>query len=116
MDPPGLAFEGFDAIGRARTSDNGGPVDTSNLTVILPDNRSGTVVNGPVELAKLLATDPAAEICFAQKWLAFALGRDLNDSDIASLAKSEADFAASGFNIQALIVSVLSSDAFLAPP
>jgi hypothetical protein len=121
VDPPGLAFEGFDAIGRARTTDNGAPVDTSNLAVRLPDptlssNGTVVVVNGPVELTKALTSAPAVEGCFAQKWLSFALGRDLEASDMPSLASVQAAFTAHAFDLQALIVAVLSSDAFLAPP
>jgi hypothetical protein len=121
VDPPGLAFEGFDAIGRARTTDNGLPVDTSNLVVMLwspnaATNSPGVRVNGPVELAKMLATAAATENCFAQKWLSFALGREVGPGDMASLATIQATFAASGFDLQELIASVLSSDTFLAPP
>jgi hypothetical protein len=120
IDPPGLAFEGFDAIGRARTTDNGAPIDTSNLAVRMPDptgstNGTSFVVEGPVELAKLLSTAPAVEGCFAQKWLSFVLGRDLEPGDMPSLASAQQAFAASGFNIQTLIAAVLSSDTFLAP-
>ena len=117
--PLGFAFEGFDVIGRARTTDNGAPVDTSNLNVFLfePDGGSVTkVVDGPVALAKVLARDPQAETCMAKKWLAFALGRELTDHDDPSVSQAFSRFSAAGFNLKELIVAVLTSDAFLTRP
>jgi hypothetical protein len=118
LDPPGLAFEGFDAIGRPRTTDNGGLVDTTNLKIDSPrtDSVPPAIVNGPVELARLLATDPAAEACMAKQWLTFALGRGLTTTDDPSVDAIAASFAASGFSLRELIVDVLTSDAFLKPP
>jgi hypothetical protein len=118
IDPPGLAFEAYDAIGRWRTIDNGAPVDTSNLAIIFPRaNTNGVtqVVNGPFELAFAVSNDPSAQDCYAQKWLEFALGRELTDADQPSLAQIEATYHTSGLNLQTLIVGVLTSDAFLAP-
>jgi hypothetical protein len=117
LDPPGLAFEGFDPIGRTRTLDNGAPVDTSNLRLILPDGNGGTgVVNGAVDLALTVSNDVAAQDCYAQTWLSFALGRDLTPADQASIDQIDDAFQASGLNLQRLIVSVLLSDAFLTSP
>ena len=118
IDPPGLAFEGFDPIGRVRTTDNGVPVDTSNLPIILPrpdTNRDVTVVDGPIALAKVLSTDAGVEACMARQWLSFALGRDVTDADEPSARQVEAAFSAAGYNLRELIVAVLTSDAFLSP-
>jgi Protein of unknown function (DUF1588)/Protein of unknown function (DUF1592)/Protein of unknown function (DUF1585) len=118
FDPPGLAFEGFDPIGRARATDNGRPVDTSNLKIVLPrPNTNGptTVVSGPLELADLLANDVAVQDCFARKWMAFALGRELGGQDEPSVMEIDARFAASGFDLRELVVAVLVSDSFLRP-
>ena len=118
IDPPGLAFEGFDAIGRARSTDNGAPVDTANLMMRLPPsgvNGDATVVNGPVELAKLIASNQVAEDCMARQWLSFALGRELDRADEPTATRLREAFASSGYNLRELIVAVVTSDAFLAP-
>ena len=114
LDPFGDAFEGFDAIGRARTIDNGAPVDVSSLNV-MSLSASPTVVNGPIELASLLADDAKAQDCMARKWLSFALGRDLQTSDDAAVAQIDASFSAAGYNLEALIAAVLTSGPFLSP-
>ncbi|HET6283157.1 MAG TPA: DUF1588 domain-containing protein, partial [Polyangia bacterium] len=83
FDPPGFALEGFDAIGRARTTDNGAPVDTK-ATVTL--GGSPQSVSGAPELAQRLAQAPETALCFAQQWLTFALGRGLaTEADNMSL-------------------------------
>jgi Protein of unknown function (DUF1592)/Protein of unknown function (DUF1588)/Protein of unknown function (DUF1585) len=113
IDPPGLAFEGFDAIGRSRKTDNGAPVDTSNLTIILPNTTF--VVDGPYLLAKALSVAPDAEDCMTRQWLSFAINRDLTSADDPWVADIDATFAASQYNLKELIAAVLTSGPFLAP-
>jgi hypothetical protein len=121
IDPIGFAFGGFDVIGRAQTTDNGGMVDTSNLKIVV-DEPGGTmttkVVDGPVQLAALFATDPAAERCYLTMWLDFAIGGGQVSASLYPAADDAmfAAFAASGFNLKEGIVAVLTSDAFLMPP
>jgi hypothetical protein len=79
INPPGFAFEGFDAIGQLRTVENGVPVDTS-ATMIL-DDRSVSFT-GPGELVDLLAQSQEAHRCYASRWLEFTLGRPLADADV----------------------------------
>jgi hypothetical protein len=114
LDPFGDAFEGFDAIGRTRTIDNGAPVDVSGLN-IMSLSVSPTLVNGPIELANAIAGDATAHDCMARKWLSFALGRDLQSADDAAVTQIDAAFSAAGFNLKALIAAVLTSGPFLAP-
>jgi hypothetical protein len=116
IDPLGYVFEGFDAIGRARATDNGVAVDATS-TISLPA-RADTpwAIFTPADLAFHMAGDPGVQACYAQQWLSFALGRDLTVADQTSLQPIEADFQASGFDLQELIVSVLLSDTFLTAP
>jgi hypothetical protein len=116
IDPPGLVYENFDAIGRWRTTDNGQPVDVSGLRI--PNITDTTVVvNGPIELANVTAQAASSQKCMVRQWEAFALGKpnaDALDSNI-DLNEAYAVFKATGFNLKELIVSVLTTDAFLAP-
>jgi hypothetical protein len=114
MDPIGDIFEGFDAIGRARTVENGAPIQTSPAVVALSTPPNG-VVDGVAGLVNLLANDPGAERCMATKWLEFALGRDLQLSDDPSIDQIVRTFAAEKFNLQALITAVFVSPSFLDP-
>lgn len=109
MDPIGLSLEGFDAIGRSRTHDEGQPVDTT-----------GTLIDGrrfadSAELAALLADDPRLSRCAAEKLFTFAVGRfpALTDpADQARLDALTAAYAEGGSTLHAILVAVIKSDAF----
>jgi len=73
MDPIGFGFEGFDASGAWRTTDNGQPVDVSGN--IMGSDVAGTF-NGPVELGAKLANSDEALACSASQWFRFAFGRE----------------------------------------
>jgi Protein of unknown function (DUF1592)/Protein of unknown function (DUF1588)/Protein of unknown function (DUF1585) len=114
IDSWGLAFETFDAIGRARTTDNGSPIDVTNLTLEEIDPPR-TINNGPIELAAILRRTVEAQTCMAQQWLAYALKTDLNILGATTVAQAFQPFKASGFNLKELIAAVVLTDAFLKP-
>jgi hypothetical protein len=116
MDPPGLAYETFDSIGQWRTTDNGQPVDVSKLHIINVVDPA-VFVNGPIELAAVAAQAPEAQKCMVRQWEAFVLGKASADALDPNLDLNEAYlvFKGTGFNLKELIVSVLTTDAFLAP-
>jgi hypothetical protein len=79
INPPGFAFEGFDAVGQARATENGVPVDTAAEMVL-----DGTRVSfsGPGELIDHLARSQEAHRCYASRWIEFAHGRPLALDDV----------------------------------
>jgi hypothetical protein len=114
IDPPGFAFETFDAIGRWRTVDNGAPVNVSGL-LLNEGDLSPTPFAGPLELATDLAMSKSSQQCLVRQWLAYVGNTTTAMIDDAAVAPVYASFQASSFNLQALIVAVLTSDTFLAP-
>ena len=112
LDGIGFAFENYDAIGQYRTLDNGLPIDAS----VHLDWLNIPAVRGAVELTGALAHHPAVETCLSRTWLQYALGRRLTDADEPSVSEAHSFFAASGFNLQALIAAVMQTDAFLSSP
>ncbi len=79
MDQLGLAFEGFDAVGRRRISDGAAPIDATGR---LPDGR---VFDGPWELAAVLREDPAFRRSIVKHLMVYALGRGLVGDDEATV-------------------------------
>jgi hypothetical protein len=110
MNPIGYAFEGFDAMGQPRLTDNGQPVDTSGeLTVSDVDGS----FRGPEELAAKLAQSASARECFARQWFQFASGMPIaTDSARAALAKEADAFVKGSQSVAELTVSLLRSDLF----
>jgi hypothetical protein len=81
INPPGFAFEGFDAVGQTRQVENGVPVDTAAEMIL--DDRQVTF-SGPGELVELLAQSKEAHRCYASRWIEFAFGRPLSVDDVAT--------------------------------
>jgi hypothetical protein len=128
MNPPGWAFESFDAIGARRTSDAGIPVDASGpLPPDLLDSAAPVGSSGLPDLARALAASPRAALCQAFFWLTFAVpalapdgvfraAESMNQqSPPPGLPDVLEAFQASGFDLRALIAAVASSPQFLAP-
>jgi hypothetical protein len=113
MDNPGYAFEGLDAIGRARTTDNGGQINVSGVISGARGEQLG--FSGPRELAERMLDGDETPVCFARHWLSFALGSGdplRPKPDFESLANDLS--AQTGRNIQQLIAGVVQSELFLA--
>lgn len=75
MDPIGLGFENYDAIGAWRSVEGGAPVDASGK---LPD---GKTFNGAAELSSIIKNDPRFAHCMSEKMLTYALGREIASAD-----------------------------------
>jgi hypothetical protein len=110
MDPIGLGFENYDALGRFRADENGVPVDASG-ELYMAGETSGTF-NGALELAQKLAESPEVQDCVSKQWFRFALGRLEREPDACSMQRLNQDFAAAGHDVRALLLSLVTSDAF----
>lgn len=110
LDPIGVGFENYDAIGRYRSDENGLPID-ANGELVSAGTSSGTF-SGAVELAKKLATSPDVRTCVQKQWFRFSLGRFEGAEDACTLASLAADFEASNFDVKQLLLSLVTSDAF----
>ena len=115
LDPAGYALENFDAIGRWRTTDNGGVVDTSGLDVRDLLDGQPQPVDGPISLSAALTDAPKAQQCMVRQWYAFVLNQRPSNVDDALVRETYPIFRGASLNLQALIVAVLTSDPFLAP-
>jgi hypothetical protein len=115
IDPPGFAFENFDANGRFRTMDNGKPIDATGTFEI-----GGRAVrfDGPGQLMTAMADSCAVRACFVRRWMEYALGtfgRTLKPADDPGVAEVAAAFAASGEDLFELVVAITQSQPFIAP-
>lgn len=110
INPAGFAFEGYDAIGRIRTMDNGFPVNTAAQ---YPLGGAMAQYADAVEWSQLLAESAEANRCFAKHWLEFTLGRDAQPQDDPLISKL-GESSRGGSSVKELIVDIIVSDAFRA--
>jgi hypothetical protein len=110
LDPIGVGFENYDAIGAYRTQENGLAVDARG-EVFGADATSGPFV-GAIELAQRLSTSAQVRACVQKQWFRFALGRLEGADDACSLASVDRAFTAGDFNVKSLLLALVTSDAF----
>lgn len=107
MDPIGLGFENYDAIGAYRTTDTSGK----------PIVASGELKNvgafaGPLELIGLLAQDPRVPACIAQQLLTYGTGRTYDGADDALIQQVRAAAGGDAASFQSVLSAAVQSAAF----
>jgi hypothetical protein len=110
MDPIGLGFESYDAVGRWRASEAGRPVDASGEIV---DADVAGPFTGAVELGARLAASAQVRECVVKQWFRFGYGRSETPADLCSLETLKARFAAGKQDLRELLVALTQTDAFL---
>ena len=107
LNPPGFAFEHYDAMGRWRAEDNSEPVDASGSFSVA--NETFTFTDG-VDLSAQLAASPRVRRCYALHWTRVAAGEHLDEDDgrIAALLEG---FVATD-HVPTLLESIVLSDLF----
>lgn len=106
MDPIGFAFEGFDAIGRSRTLDDGLPIDTTGTL----DDRGDFL--DAAGLMNVLHDDPRLMSCLTRVVFRQGVGHVELPTEAAPLRAAEESFIASGYRYQALLEALAASEAF----
>ncbi len=111
IDPWGIAFEEFDAVGRRRTQAGGRPVDAASA---LP---SGQVLDGADGLKAFLLANRQDQLVRAltQKLATFALGRPLGLGDRAHLDRIAREARRNGDGLATLVKAIATSDLFRSP-
>lgn len=110
LDPIGVGFETYDAVGSYRTVENNLPIDSAGELVGAGD-ASGPF-NGGVELARRLAQSTDVRDCVKKQWFRFALGRSEGPEDACTLHSLSEKFVASDYDIKSLLIALVTSDAF----
>jgi hypothetical protein len=108
MDPYGLTFENYDAIGRWRTTEGRKPVDASGKG--LPGGVGD--VKDAIELMAKLAASPAVRACLARQWFRYAFGREEVGADDPTLAAAGAAFGRADHSVPELLVGLTASKGF----
>ena len=108
MDPLGLAFENFNAMGSWRDFERGKSLDTSGQLV------SGEQFKGAGELKKILVSNhrEAFYRCMVEKLLIYALGRGLDHLDETTVDQLVDRLNHADGRPSALLQGIVESDAF----
>ena len=105
MDPIGLAFENFDAIGAYRATDNGHALDVSG-------ELDGRPFDGPRQLAGIFREDSGAAVCVARQLYRYAVGHVEGPGERIVVSGLSSAFEASNYQLTLLLKSIVVSDGF----
>jgi hypothetical protein len=109
LDPLGLAFENFDAVGRWRARDriSGTPVDPSG---VLP---GGIKVSGPNDVRRILLEHPAQFVqSLTENLMTYAIGRTLDYRDMPQVRDIVRASAKDDYRFWSLVMGVVESPQF----
>jgi hypothetical protein len=107
MDPIGLGLENFDAVGKWRTREPGGEIDSHGQLA------DGTPITGAAELREALTADPEqfARV-FTAKLLTYALGRGLEAYDMPTVRRIVREAEGDDYRFAALVKGIANSVPF----
>ncbi len=104
-DPLGLALENFDGIGRWRDTENGVLIDASG-------HLDGVEYPDAFGLNRAIRNHPDLSRCLTTKVMQYAVGHDLGTAEIELRNWLNASFELQGYQVRALLLDPVSSDAF----
>jgi hypothetical protein len=108
VDPPGLALEHFDALGRYREDDDGLTIDTSEL----PTFDGHDSFDGLRGLADQVVAASDGRFCLAQQWTRFALGPAALEGSGSDCPTELEELTARGLSVPELLVALVQTEAF----
>jgi hypothetical protein len=108
MDPLGLAFENFNALGRWRDKDRGQPVDASGKLI------TGEPFKNSRDLKHIIANERHRDFyrCLSEKLMTYALGRGLEYYDVQTVDALVERLEAKSGKAQELVMGIIESAAF----
>ena len=107
MDPPGLTLENFDGLGTYRTVENEAPIDPSG-------SLDGTHFQTSEGFGQALHDHPETPRCLVERMYRYAVGRDTEMEERSYMDYLTKSFAASGFQVPALMRTIALSENFFA--
>lgn len=109
IDPYGVVFENYDAVGRYQKLAKNRPIDSKS---ILPD---GTEVNGVKGIKEYILNEKKLEFTksLVEHLYAYALGRDIGFSDEKELDGIVQNVIAEDYKFQSVLEQIIVSESFL---
>ncbi|MDP3504256.1 MAG: DUF1592 domain-containing protein [Myxococcales bacterium] len=112
IDPIGLVFERYDAVGAWRTNDLDDRLPIDTRVVVTTGSDIDGPVDDPMTLVRRLAKSSRVHDCAVRQWYRFALGRTETSDDEPELERLSTRFRASTGNVPDLLIALVTSDAF----
>jgi hypothetical protein len=110
INPPGFAFEHFDAIGKYRDQDRGKPINAAASYAFAEELKS---FDGAIEFSQLLAQSPQAHSCYLQNWMGYINGHLFQAEEQPTLDALTLDSLAGSLPLKDAVLRIVTADGFL---
>jgi hypothetical protein len=110
VNPPGFAFEHYDALGQWRDVENGVPIDSSSM--FLGPRGTMFTFTDAVDLLGQLAASEDGQRCYLTQWFRYGFARSEAPIDRCTIDEVHAAMVGEGYNIQELLVALTKTAAF----
>ena len=120
INPPGFAFEVFDAVGKLRSSEVGKPIDATGTLSLrdgftLAEKKASATTplsfDGPVDLLRKLSTTPRVHECYARNFMKYLLARELDPVERGASSSLGEGSLRSG-SMRELLLQLVALDTF----
>ena len=110
INPPGFAFEHYDALGQWRDAENGEPIDSASEFV----GKYGTefVFTDAIDMVGQIAESQDGQRCYLTQWFRYGFARNEQPVDRCTLDELDLALQAENYNIQELLVALTKTTAF----
>jgi mono/diheme cytochrome c family protein len=110
IDPPGLALENFDSIGRWRTTDAQAGNARIDASSVLPN---GAAINGVKELRAQLASRPEVFAqTFTETLMMYAINRKLEYFDMPQVRSVVRGAGKDNYTLSSIVTGIVHTDSF----
>lgn len=110
INPPGFAFEEFDAVGTFRTMDRNKPINAASSYAFTEGLKS---FDGAVAFNQILAASSQAHSCYARNWKTYIDGRAVDPTEEPRITYLTQLSLAGQLSVKDLILSMVTDDGFL---
>lgn len=110
INPPGFAFEHFDAVGKYREQDRGKPINSASEYAFAEAIKA---FDGAVEFSQLLATSQEVHACYLQNWMGYINGHPFQAEEQATLDALTRDSLAGALPLKDAVIRIVTADGFL---
>jgi hypothetical protein len=110
FDPPGLALEHFDSIGKYRATEDGLAIDATGLI-------DGVTFDGAAQLGETLSKSEKVQVCMMNNFYRAANGvQEVSEAEATQVAALSAALTAKGYVWRDFLTEFIVSDAFRSAP
>lgn len=110
VNPPGFAFEHYDALGQWRSEENMVPIDSASQFT----GRYGTefVFTDAIDMIDQIVASEEGPRCYLTQWFRYGFARGEQPIDKCTLDELHETLVGEGYNIQELLVAMTKTTAF----